>query len=79
MWSGALLPAPPSIPGGKAAPWPTVVPGSKNQGPLMSIYDSLIIDGTKNRLKREKPTRTNPTGFPRNRSVFVESVSVIAH
>lgn len=54
MWAGALLPAPRSTPGGQAAPWPTVVPGSKNQEPLMSIYDSLIIDGTKNKLEREK-------------------------
>lgn len=42
----------------------------------MLIYDSLIIDGTKNELKEN--TRINPIGFPRNRSVFVESVSVTA-
>lgn len=69
------------MPEGKAAFWPALVVGCEESGTTdtsYKIYDSFIIDGTKNELKNTY-TRTNPTGFPRSRSVSVESVSVIAH
>lgn len=50
---GALLPSAPSTPAGKAALQPSSL-AETNQAPMTAIYNSSMIEGTKNELKKKK-------------------------